>query len=775
MKPPRSWRWIIGFSVLLILWTLGATFVRSTRADLPPKVLEQLYPSPLQILKAATEVHVKDLVWQASTSSFRVLAGFLAAAIVALPLGFGMGRSRALAAAFEPANDFLRYLPVAGFGSLTIFLLGVGNASAIAVVFLGTVFHLVVASANASSRISPAYVDLATTLGLDWRRRLRTILIPAAAPELQDAIRISVGWAWSYVTLAEIMGTEGGLGQAIEVARRYVRTDLALFWIGVVGVLGVVSDQLMRWWQRKRIHWSTCLPKRSAFETTPARDNYRNCDPGSIELKRIEKEFRRDKASSLVVFSDLNLHIRPRSFTVILGPSGCGKSTLLRMIAGVEKPDQGDVNVCSTGIGLMQQNYPALPWFTVWQNLELALGNGRVCIAPDEQKQVIVKALTRVGLYGWQDAYPEQLSGGMRQRLALARILVMKPSVILLDEPLGAIDAFRRRELQKLLRNVCETEGATFVMVTHDVSEALTIADRVVVLGDTGQGILEDRLVRVSGATAAAEEEERIISLLRSTRLTFAAGTWSEYRPLKESRIAGNAGERYEIWQGLATLERFESIRSGLAAGAFLSLPALVRNEEKLADLDLLVVHAFSQPKSAAVCEHIVLRKGRPMAPVDRRWAAPEGGLAHQVIARIAPGARIDLNPPDDAACVRALMEGAADACVIDRKLVRTLLTDAQLAELEFVPLPDGVWEEIWTVLVISRELWQDHTELVEQTITQLADNVRLAGSKSNPDVRYPSREESIQLLQPSGQVAKAFKHWGGGELPVITTQAVND
>jgi energy-coupling factor transporter ATP-binding protein EcfA2 len=361
----------------------------------------------------------------------------------------------------------------------------------------------------------------------------------------------------------------------------------------------------------------------------------------------------------------------------------------------------------------------------------------------------------------------------MRQRLALARILVMKPNIILLDEPLGAVDAFRRRELQKLLRNVCETEGATFVMVTHDVSEALTIADRVVVLGDTGQGILEDRLVGASGATS--QEEDRIISLLRSTRLTFAAGTWSEYQPLKESRIAGKAGERYEIWQGLSTLARFDAVRSGLAAGAFLSLPALVRNKRLLQDLDLVAVHAFSQPKSAAVCEHIIVRKGAPQEPAERRWAAPGGGLANQVIARIAPGADIDSSNPDDAACVQALISGAADACVIDQKLVHALLTEGQLAELDFVPLPDGVWEEIWTVLILSRELWQEHTELVEQTIAQLADNVRLAGRKSNPDVRYPSREESIQLLQPSGDVAKAFRNWGGGELPVIARQVVND
>src|ERR1035441_3524656 len=131
MRSPRHWRWIMGFAVLLLFWELGAAFVRTTRSDLPAKVLEQLYPSPLQVVKAAAEIQIKDLLWQISVSSFRVMAGFLAAAVFALPLGFAMGRSPTLASIFEPTNDFLRYLPVAGFGSLTIFLLGVGNASAI--------------------------------------------------------------------------------------------------------------------------------------------------------------------------------------------------------------------------------------------------------------------------------------------------------------------------------------------------------------------------------------------------------------------------------------------------------------------------------------------------------------------------------------------------------------------------------------------------------------------------------------------------------------------
>jgi NitT/TauT family transport system permease protein len=171
-------------------------------------------------------------------------------------MGFGIGRLRFVAEALEPANDFLRYLPVAGFSSLTIFLLGTGDASATLVVFIGTVFHLVVATADVVRRVPPAYLDLGRTMSYGAIRRLRRIIIPATSPAVFDNLRIAVGWAWSYVTLAEIMGAEGGLGHAIEVSRRYIRTDQVLLWIAIVGILGLMSDQAMRAFGRRWFRWA---------------------------------------------------------------------------------------------------------------------------------------------------------------------------------------------------------------------------------------------------------------------------------------------------------------------------------------------------------------------------------------------------------------------------------------------------------------------------------------------------------------------------------------
>ena len=246
----------IGFTILVLLWIGGALYVRAIRTDLTPDVLERLYPLPHQVLTAATELPWPEILHNVWLSTLRVLLGFTMAAVVALPLGFGMGRLWVVTAMLEPANDFLRYLPVAGFSSLTIFLLGTGDASAILVVFVGTVFHLVVATADAVRRIPSAYLDLAHTMSYGPLRRFRRIIIPAASPAVFDNLRIAVGWAWSYVTLAEIMGTEGGLGHAIEVSRRYIRTDQVLLWIAIVGILGLLSDQIMRALSRRWFRWA---------------------------------------------------------------------------------------------------------------------------------------------------------------------------------------------------------------------------------------------------------------------------------------------------------------------------------------------------------------------------------------------------------------------------------------------------------------------------------------------------------------------------------------
>jgi sulfonate transport system ATP-binding protein len=181
------------------------------------------------------------------------------------------------------------------------------------------------------------------------------------------------------------------------------------------------------------------------------------------------------------VLEGVNLKITPGEFVAVVGRSGCGKSTLLRAIAGLEQPDSGQVKIGGGGsrpeVRMMFQDARLLPWKTVLDNVALGLADGK------EKAQDLAKAaLASVGLEERAGDWPAVLSGGQRQRVALARALVHQPQLLLLDEPLGALDALTRIEMQQLIETLWIERGFTAVLVTHDVQEAVVLADRVLLI-----------------------------------------------------------------------------------------------------------------------------------------------------------------------------------------------------------------------------------------------------------------------------------------------------
>ncbi len=208
---------------------------------------------------------------------------------------------------------------------------------------------------------------------------------------------------------------------------------------------------------------------------------------GNVEIRNLSKVFARQGADdTLHALDNVSVDIRTGEFVTLLGASGCGKSTLLRIIAGLEIPTQGEAlfnggRICGTSPkrGLVFQEHTLFAWLTVRQNIEFALKMSRQY---NGCKCDIDKWLAVAGLTEFTANYPHQLSGGMRQRAALVRALAVSPDVLLLDEPLGALDSFTRMNLQDELVRLWRSRGNTMIMVTHDVDEAIYLSQRIVIM-----------------------------------------------------------------------------------------------------------------------------------------------------------------------------------------------------------------------------------------------------------------------------------------------------
>jgi putative hydroxymethylpyrimidine transport system ATP-binding protein len=192
------------------------------------------------------------------------------------------------------------------------------------------------------------------------------------------------------------------------------------------------------------------------------------------------------------LLTDFSLSVEPGEFVALIGPSGCGKSTLFGLLAGLLRPQAGAVRIDGRpvtkpgGVALMPQRDALLPWRTVRENGALLLELQGV--KKGEALRRVEAMLPRCGLAGWGDAYPAELSGGMRQRAAFLRTILAGAPVLLLDEPFGALDALTRLQMQEWLVGIWEEERPTVLFITHDVEEALLLADRVVLMGPRGSG-----------------------------------------------------------------------------------------------------------------------------------------------------------------------------------------------------------------------------------------------------------------------------------------------
>ena len=239
-----------------------------------------------------------------------------------------------------------------------------------------------------------------------------------------------------------------------------------------------------------------------------------------IEVKNINKSFISKKNEQLSVLKDINLTIDDGELVCLLGPSGCGKTTLLRLIAGLDQPTSGEIIANGEKVvepsgdrAVIFQQYSLFPWLTVLQNVTFGLEMTNKG-SKEENIETAERYLTRVGLIDFKDSYPHELSGGMKQRVAIIRSLLNHSPILLMDEPFSALDMQNRHKLQEQLIGVWKRFENTIVFVTHDVDEAVFLADKIVIM-DRNPGRIAE-IVEVDIERPRKRESEEFIQLQES-------------------------------------------------------------------------------------------------------------------------------------------------------------------------------------------------------------------------------------------------------------------
>ena len=234
---------LVTFAGLLVAWWAATAtgLVKPIFLPSPGAVIERL----------GQQVGNGQLASDAAASIYRITVGFLLATVMALPLGILMATSKRIEAAIQPFADFVRYMPVVAFVPMTILWVGIGDLQKFVIIWLGTFFQQLLMVTADVGRVPRSLIDLGETLGMSNAKILRRIVLPAAAPRIWDTLRITLGWAWTWLVVAELVAATSGLGYRITLAQRFLATDIIIGYVLVLGVLGLVTDQLMRWAGRR--------------------------------------------------------------------------------------------------------------------------------------------------------------------------------------------------------------------------------------------------------------------------------------------------------------------------------------------------------------------------------------------------------------------------------------------------------------------------------------------------------------------------------------------
>ena len=444
-------RWASPLAIL-VLWQLA-----STSGLLSPKTLE----APTVILGTAWDlITTGDLQEALLVSLRRAMAGLALGTAIAVVLGTIAGLSRVGDAVVDPPMQMVRTLPLFGLVPLFILWFGIGETPKVALVALGVVIPLYLNLVAALRGIDPELHEVAATLRLSRRDRLRHVVIPGAMPGALVGFRQSLGVAWLALIVAEQINAQAGLGYMINNARDFLRTDIVVVGLLAYAVLGLVTDAIVRSFERRALRWRADAGMSVSVVTEPV-----------VRLRDVGRSF-----GDHVVLDAIDLEIGARRVRGGARALGLGQDDAAQA-AGRPRPRRDGQLDTGSKPAVVFQDPRLLPWRSAVDNVALGLDG-------DNAHARASAALAEVGLAGRDDAWPRQLSGGQRQRVALARALVREPDLLLLDEPFSALDALTRVSAQALVSELWRRHRPAVLLVTHDVEEALLLADRTLVIDD---------------------------------------------------------------------------------------------------------------------------------------------------------------------------------------------------------------------------------------------------------------------------------------------------
>jgi ABC-type nitrate/sulfonate/bicarbonate transport system ATPase subunit/ABC-type nitrate/sulfonate/bicarbonate transport system permease component len=387
-----------------------------------------------------------------------------------------------------------RYVPIPAILPLTIVLFGVGEKQKVFIVAWAAFFVVNMTMNDAIQTIPRHLVDIACLSGFKRVKFVRFFLMPATYPAIIRGVREAFAIGWACVILAEIVGGSSGLGFSASLGVRRVRPEVIWLHLLVIVLIGFIIDTMFRWSLSYLTPWSEGTNPIVTSPDSHALSKWRSdaivpCDSvPSVQIAGVDVSVPQGRQ----LLSNIQFAITAGQIGVVVGPSGCGKSTLLRVLAGLF-PHSGEICVAGarvrgpvSDVGIVFQRHNCIPWMRVGEFIDFGrrsdLNGKDLETTPELFRQLSIRALV--------NDFPSRLSGGEEKRIAIARILLSRKAVWLLDEPLAGLDWAASKFIRGLIRRECVRQRAAAIWVTHDLEEAVEVADKLFVLGNEPSRIL---------------------------------------------------------------------------------------------------------------------------------------------------------------------------------------------------------------------------------------------------------------------------------------------